>query len=165
MSCASGCVCDVLARIMAEQEAAAIDCRNDCFNLNPATNNNNDTMPFILWTKKNTLFYAFSDIASNDCFATVYFRVSEFDKQKKCVTLELLQPNDDRSIDVGYDCCVPLNQVCQSGELELVRTGQCVIVDCECLCAIECINPNAVVSNFSNNNKICNKKPNYGSKE
>ncbi|QGH34255.1 spore coat protein [Gracilibacillus salitolerans] len=141
----NNCVCDVLQFILdAQDDTNGNGCTSGCaqFLVNPVQTVN--TVPFILITKKNTVQFAFGDLPENDCFITVYFRINALDDC--CATLELLEPNPGRAIQTGDNCCVPLNQVCGAGgDLELTRTGQCITVDLDCICAVQCFDPTVVV--------------------
>ncbi|MFS1515225.1 CotY/CotZ family spore coat protein [Bacillus sp. SM2101] len=100
----------------------------------------------ILTTNSNTIFYAFGNIRESstgqgNCFVTVYFRVSEVDLESGCVTLQLLQPEGNREINVGNQCCIRLNQICQNDELDLTPIDDTVVVDCSCLCSVQIIPP------------------------
>ncbi|MFB4167006.1 CotY/CotZ family spore coat protein [Virgibacillus sp. JSM 102003] len=146
------CVCRTLRDILAAQdENNGNGCTTSCarFALSPASNGPT-TIPFVLTTKANTLFYAFGNIASgtgsaNDCFISVYFKVRAVDDDC-CAVLEILEPNSSRAIQAGNECCVPLEQVCDPSSLSLMSTGQCVTVDLNCICSVQCFDP-SVVSN------------------
>ncbi|MGP4106492.1 CotY/CotZ family spore coat protein [Virgibacillus sp. L01] len=142
------CVCEALREVLAAQEENNNNnngCTTSCagFALNPASNGPT-TIPFVLTTKANTLFYSFGNIADTDCFVSVYFKVRAID-ENCCAVLEILEPNEGREIS-GNDCCVPLNQVCAGGALELMTTGQCVTVDLNCICAVQCFDPSVVAN-------------------
>lgn len=144
---ALNCVCSILAAIKEQQDSVQPSddrCANDFCNV---LNNNFDTIPVILVTKKNTLLYNFIDIDLAECEPTVYFRVNDVDEDTGCAQLEMLRPNAGRAITTGDECCIPLNQVCAGADLELTPTGQCFFVDCNCVCSVRCINPNTVVNN------------------
>ncbi|MFS1511601.1 CotY/CotZ family spore coat protein [Chengkuizengella sp. SCS-71B] len=101
----------------------------------------------ILTKTDNTLLYAFGDIlnSSSDplepCYITVYFQVKEVDKCNQCITLELLKPNEGRTIDPGENCCVPLNQICTDSNLEfdIDPTNLFITVDCNTISSFQII--------------------------
>ncbi|MFB4167005.1 CotY/CotZ family spore coat protein [Virgibacillus sp. JSM 102003] len=148
------CACRTLRDILAAQDANnGNGCTTSCarFALSPASNGPS-TIPFVLTTKANTLFYAFGNITSsgtgsaNDCFISVYFKVRAVDEDC-CAVLEILEPNNSRSIQTGNECCVPLEEVCDPDPLTLTTTGQCVTVDLNCICSVQCFDPSVVSNN------------------
>ncbi|WP_198162676.1 CotY/CotZ family spore coat protein [Halobacillus mangrovi] len=145
------CVCSVLADIQERQDNAntpSNGCVNDFCSM---VNNNPDTIPVVLTTKENTALFGFINLEDNDCEITVYFRVNNVNEDTGCVQLELLLPNEGRQIAPGNQCCVRLNQICGAGPaLTLERTGQCIVVDCDCLCTIQCLDPNVVMNGNGN---------------
>ncbi|ARI78651.1 CotY/CotZ family spore coat protein [Halobacillus mangrovi] len=157
MSCGSNsdgngflnCVCSVLADIKERQDNAntpSNGCVNDFCSM---VNNNHDTIPVVLTTKANTALFGFINLEDNDCEITVYFRVNNVNEDTGCVQLELLLPS--RQINTGNQCCVPLREICGTGgDLTLERTGQCIVVDCDCLCTVQCIDPNVVMNGNGN---------------
>lgn len=139
------CVCDVLQTILdAQDDTNGNGCTSGCipFVVNPVQTVN--TVPFILITKANTLQYGFIDLPGG-CEITVYFRINALDDC--CATLELLLPNEPRQITPDNECCVPLKEVCGQPDLTLTRTGQCITVDLDCICAIQCFDPAVVMNN------------------
>ncbi|MFB4165736.1 CotY/CotZ family spore coat protein [Alteribacillus sp. JSM 102045] len=135
------CVLDAVVKIKEAQDEADKRgrCRNSCIDslLSPIGNNNGlDTIPFTLQNKSGEYFHATGGIGRNDCFQTVFFRVEKVDKCSGCATLSLLRP------DMGPDfdkCCVDPASLCDIVELE--RTRDCITVDLDCFCAIQCLDP------------------------
>ncbi|GAK03832.1 spore coat protein Y [Geomicrobium sp. JCM 19037] len=135
------CVCETLKGIAKEQDRVQKSCGNGCYEklLNPEPVY--DTVPLILTTNMNRLLYALGDTREGESFITVFFRVDRVDGN--CAVLELLRPFPELEIPAGM-ADVPLNQVVRNNDLLLVRTGQCTIVDCECLCTLKCLDPSFV---------------------
>lgn len=133
------CVCDVVRFINDLQDAVIEDdnrCPESC--LRPvlgATNgpcNKPNTRPFILYTKDGSPFEAYFNSGSGSNCTSRIFRVESVDGC--CAVLRVLQ------IEPGAD--TP-NAICQylagEGNRRLVATSQCVVVDLDCFCAIQCL--------------------------
>lgn len=126
------CVCDAVENIFEQQEAVQDNCPTSCYSnlLNPVKSLG-DTIPFILYNEKGTLFKAFGNVGDN-CFETAFFRVENI--RHCCATLRLLLP---------LDCHGHLtHEVCNVKEL--VKTKNCIEVDLTCFCAIQCLSPKLV---------------------
>ncbi|MGY4689140.1 CotY/CotZ family spore coat protein [Salibacterium sp. K-3] len=142
------CVCDALIHIKKAQDEAEASmsgqCRNSCFNTLLSGNGNNngrDTVPFLLQQKDGTYFHAIGALGENDCFQTVFFRVEKVFKEDCCAILSLLRP--DCMIEFNK-CCVDPESLC--GIDELNRTRDCIHVDLDCFCAVQCLDPDLVDS-------------------
>ncbi|MFZ3589259.1 CotY/CotZ family spore coat protein [Bacillus sp. DJP31] len=149
MSCNSGnnCVCDAVQAILDAQEAVEDQCPTSCFSnlLSPAVSPGRDTIPFILYTKKGKPFTAFGNLNPGlNSFQTPFFRVRALDGC--CATLELLESNDEP------DCNVDVAQLICNTE-QLFRTQNCIEVDLDCFCAIQCLSPD-LVANFMGQHKV-----------
>ncbi|SFE74512.1 CotY/CotZ family spore coat protein [Alteribacillus iranensis] len=142
------CVCDALANIKKAQdkvERRDDGCSNSCYSdlLSPRGRDNRrdarDTVPFLLQGKDGKYFYATGGIGTRDCFQTVFFRVESIDEDKCCATLSLLEPD----MDIEFDkCCVDPTSLCDVDEVE--RTRECIEVDLNCFCAVQCLDPDLV---------------------
>jgi hypothetical protein len=121
------CVCQAVRAIKDIQDAGdeCNECRNDCFleplgtMVSPA--NRVNTRVFKLYLKNGDTFKAH---IKGSKWKSPFFRVKEvFDNC--CATLQVLKPD---KVDETEDMMV---------EWEL--TGDCVTVDLDCFCAIQCI--------------------------
>ncbi|MGD6801621.1 spore coat protein CotZ [Rossellomorea vietnamensis] len=140
------CVCEVVRAIKDIQDAAVaddcLDCTTSCFleplgDLNsPAMRRRADTRVFTLTNKNGELFKALFKQKDGQCDAncvTIYFRVEEiFDNC--CATLRALRPNKDIINDYGK---LDYGAICKVDEW--FRTNNCITVDLNCFCAIQCI--------------------------
>ncbi|SFM08734.1 CotY/CotZ family spore coat protein [Salibacterium qingdaonense] len=140
------CVCDTLLHIKKAQDEAEErnnpNCRNGCYNdLLSGNNNNNgrDTIPFLLQGKDGSYFHAAGSIGRRDCFQTVFFRVEKVSKEDCCAVLSLLRP--DCPLDFNK-CCIDPSSLCHVDELS--RTRECIHVDLNCFCTVQCLDPELV---------------------
>jgi spore coat protein Y/spore coat protein Z len=126
------CVCDAVENILDQQEAVNDKCSTSCYSnlLNPVKSLG-DTIPFILFNEKGSLFKAFGNVGG-DCFETAFFRVENI--KNCCATLRLLLPLDCHG-HLAHDVC---------DVKKLVKTKNCVEVDLTCFCAIQCLSPRLV---------------------
>ncbi|MBB6450689.1 hypothetical protein HNR44_002679 [Geomicrobium halophilum] len=140
------CICATLADIVREQNKAG-NCVNSCYHHMLARQPVYQTVPVVFTTNLQTPFCALGDIEDRDCFTTIYFRVEEVDERKDCVTLELLKPVHSRGIHLPSGSSeVHFEQVSGSAKAPLIltRTGQCILVKCDCLCSVQCLDPTIV---------------------
>jgi hypothetical protein len=148
----NSCVCDVVRAIKDIQDNAVLD--DDCVDcpscfleplgslVSPARDRA-DTRVFVLKNADGSPFHALFS-PTNDACVSIYFRVEDvFDNC--CATLRVLEPGrieDRRFIPVnlvggGERCCINLERVCQVNSFR--STNDCITVDLNCFCAIQCI--------------------------
>ncbi|MBY0144773.1 CotY/CotZ family spore coat protein [Neobacillus niacini] len=148
----SGCVCDVVRAIKdiqdnAVQDDDCLDCPS-CFleplgTLVSPARDRADTRVFVLKNADGSPFHAFF-MPTNGACVSIYFRVEEvFDNC--CATLRVLEPGNRTNggfspVDLvggGEVCCINLERVCQVNAFR--STNDCITVDLNCFCAIQCI--------------------------
>jgi hypothetical protein len=151
------CVCQVVRAINDLQQAvAAEECQpcTSCFNeplgsLVSPTSTTVDTRVFVLKTADGTPFSAFFFENNNPTCVSIYFRVEDvFDNC--CATLRVLAPGKtdahgnfhpvnlvSTSGKGESGCCINLGAVCDVTAFQ--ATNDCVTVDLNCFCAIQCI--------------------------
>ncbi|ELK48947.1 CotY/CotZ family spore coat protein [Halobacillus sp. ACCC02827] len=154
----SGCVRDVIKKIIAAQEEVAgrdrccdVSCERSIRDLlSPESNGNGPTtVPFILYCKDCKPFIGSSVVRRRlpggggtylDCVQSPIFKAKKFvDGKKNCVKLELLLPADasGNPLDLGGDT------VCDyfptTSVRNLLATGVCITVDLDCVCSITCL--------------------------
>lgn len=138
------CVCEVVRAIKDIQDAAedVCECPTNCFQeplgslVKPGKRQRADTRVFVLKTADGSPFHAF--FRGDDCACvSIFFRVEEiFDNC--CATLRVIKPVKNReAVDLTDDCCIDLSKVCHVENFE--ATDDCVTVDLNCFCAIQCI--------------------------
>jgi hypothetical protein len=146
-NCNSGgkCVLNAVKAIKDAQDAVE-DCPTSCFNNLLSPSALGDTVPFTLKNCDGTPFYALGNIGTDNCFASIWFRIEELNGS--CATLSILRPFRDRmpipvSDLVGTDeCCISLEGQCMMRNLK--KTNHCIEVDLKCFCAIQCLDPQLV---------------------
>ena len=130
-----GCVCQAVRAIKDIQDVAGEecnDCKNDCF-LEPlgsmvSPSNRLNTRIFKLYLKNGDTFKAH---IKGRPWKSPFFRVKEvFDNC--CATLQVLKPDYDLHSD--EDSMDSLSNMS-----EWIFTGECITVDLDCFCAIQCI--------------------------
>ncbi|MCA1062077.1 CotY/CotZ family spore coat protein [Rossellomorea sp. AcN35-11] len=134
-----GCVCLAVRAIKDIQDAAdqdCFDCKNDCFleplgSLVSPVGDAPNTRVFKLYNKKGDLFKVHP---KHYCWKTPYFRVKNvFDDC--CATLQVLKKVHVTGEDVdSEDELMGLNR-----NFMYVLTGDCITVDLDCFCAIQCV--------------------------
>jgi hypothetical protein len=143
------CVCDVLVKLVESQKEDSTVCTQGCF---PPKGRQSQIIPFLLVNKSGGFLTSFGFVPNLNvpgnrfsCFTTVFFRVVSVDIPTCCAVLELLQP-DQCLIDGGAanECCVPLSEICDVDALFL--TGICINVDLDCFCAVNCLDPDLILS-------------------
>ncbi|WP_419888693.1 CotY/CotZ family spore coat protein [Neobacillus niacini] len=148
----TSCVCDVVRAIKDIQDNAVndecVDCPS-CFLeplgtlVSPARRDRADTRVFVLKNADGSPFHAFFSGENNAC-VSIFFRVEDvFDNC--CATLRVLIPG--RSDNGGFvpvnlvaggdRCCINLERVCQVNRFR--ASNDCITVDLNCFCAIQCI--------------------------
>ncbi|MDQ0351908.1 spore coat protein Z [Alkalibacillus filiformis] len=120
------CVCKILRKIDKVQNIEG-DCLFGCNRSAQLLSNNThdqtkDTIPFILICKGNCEPFE----TLGDGFCTVFFRVIKIDEHC-CATLELLEP------EKCFKCCDKFPK--------LRRSGQCLTIDLDCFCGVQCLEP------------------------
>ncbi|PSL50896.1 spore coat protein Y/spore coat protein Z [Salsuginibacillus halophilus] len=141
------CVCDAVRAIKEAQDAVDRkgNCTNSCFqNLLKPNGRQLDTIPFMLKDKTGKLFWGTGGLSvhDHDVFHTVFFRVEHIYKDGCCATLSLLRPDKDLSFD---KCCVDPHSL--DSVKSLKQTGDCIEVDLNCFCAIQCLDPRLLDAN------------------
>lgn len=149
----NGCVCEVVRAIKDIQDNAAdvCECPSNCFleplgALSPSRRRNDrpDTRVFVLKTADGSPFHAFFFNGNNNGCVSIFFRVEEiFDNC--CAVLRVLEPvkygeknnQGDNTVELAKDCCIDLTKVCEVDFFR--RTNDCVTVDLNCFCAVQCI--------------------------
>ncbi|MBA4536414.1 spore coat protein CotZ [Bacillus aquiflavi] len=144
-----GCVCEVVRAIKDIQESVVEECPEcptSCFLeplgalVSPGKKHRVDTRVFILKNADGSPFHAFFKGTSEAC-VSIFFRVEEiFDTC--CATLRVLIPKSSNNEIVNLvsdtnPCCIDLTQVCQVDHFR--KSDDCVTVDLNCFCAIQCI--------------------------
>jgi hypothetical protein len=147
-----GCVCDVVRAIKdiqdnAVQDDDCVDCPS-CFleplgTLVSPARHRADTRVFVLKNADGSPFHAFFSPINGAC-VSIFFRVEDvFDNC--CATLRVLEPGhreNGRFTPVNLvggedNCCINLGRVCQVNAFR--STNDCITVDLNCFCAIQCI--------------------------
>lgn len=138
MSCKDfdlNCVCDVVRFINDLQDAVDThaDCPENC--LRPQLGvvggvaDAPNTRPFLLYTKKGELFEAFYRVPNTTTFCpSPIFRVESVDGC--CAVLRVLRPETTSPTPP---------KGCETFGGTLIATDQCVVVDLNCFCAIQCL--------------------------
>ena len=93
-----------------------------------------DTIPFYLYNKEGRLTLMGTDTRKDgkkDCFETSFFRMEEIDQESSCVTVSLLRPLNIHDKDTNHHCDV----------FTLRKTSECVVIDLNCICAIQLLEP------------------------
>jgi hypothetical protein len=139
---ANECVCDAVKAIKDAQDAVE-DCPTSCYNnlLSPAVKG--DTIPFILKGCDGTPFHALGNVGKDSCFPSIWFRVEDI--QGCCATLRVLKPFDCQgplNIFDEEECCISIKKICKLERLK--KTDQCIEVDLNCFCGIQCLDPKLV---------------------
>jgi hypothetical protein len=146
-----GCVCQVVRAIKDIQDnAVEEECQpcTSCFNeplgsLVSPVRETVDTRVFVLKTKDGSPFHAFFNNDDNAC-VSIYFRVEDvFDNC--CATLRVLVPGRREGtnfvpvnlVNCDDKCCINLAKHCQV--TAFMASNDCVTVDLNCFCAIQCI--------------------------
>ncbi len=133
-----GCVCQAVRAIKDIQDAGqdCFDCKNDCFleplgSLVSPTAEAPNTRVFKLYNKEGELFKVH---AKHRCWKTPYFRVKNvFDDC--CATLQVLKKVYDSGTEVeSEEELMGLNS-----DFYFEATGDCITVDLDCFCAIQCV--------------------------
>jgi hypothetical protein len=140
-----GCICEVVRAVKDIQDAAVeedCECPRNCFLeplgslVSPVVTNVN-TRVIVLKTADGSPFHAFfrdQVNATTLCGVSIFFRVEEiFDNC--CATLRVLRPAGTPVTDCDEAC----EQFCASNLSEFFATNDCVTVDLNCFCAIQCI--------------------------
>ena len=137
------CVCDVVRFINDLQDAVDNDdlCPESCLRpqLGGVANNNNraNTRPFILYTKSGEPFEAFFDSGNAGKCTSPFFRVESVDGC--CAVLRVLTISRGPEGNDNQVCFYFKQRTNPGNPVRLVRTDQCVVVDLNCFCAIQCL--------------------------
>lgn len=137
-----GCVCQAVRAIKDIQDEAnqeCNDCKNDCF-LEPlgslvSPSNRLNTRIFKLYLKNGETFKAHI----KGCpWKSPFFRVKEvFDNC--CATLQVLKPDYAEASGSGSRSGSGSDMDTMGNNTDWVFTGECITVDLDCFCAIQCI--------------------------
>ncbi|MFD1038930.1 CotY/CotZ family spore coat protein [Virgibacillus byunsanensis] len=134
------CICDLLSKLVEEQTEHQRKFNRTCSLQNVRKKPFHSIIPFLLQTPYGHPFFTWGKVGSEDCFATVFFKVIKVDCKENCAVLQLLEPNVS-IIDHEVNCVEPA-MICDVDFV--IPTNEKVLVDLRCYSAIKLISPDFV---------------------